>query len=86
MSKARGDKYIIERDERDIGGKLIRVAEYDDWDVAKAAWNARKPDDNRDIVFWFCRINDGIDDPAHCFVIESKEKNNDDQDPVHRRL
>lgn len=74
MSKARGDKYIIERDERDLGGKLVRVAEYEDWDAAKSAWQSTDPDERPGIMFWFCRLNNGIDDPAHCFVIESKER------------
>jgi hypothetical protein len=74
VSKARGDRYIIERDERDVGGKLIRIAEFDDWTAAKAAWESTNPDASPNMMFWLCRLNEGIDDPAHCFVIESKEK------------
>jgi hypothetical protein len=73
MSGARGDKYIIERDERDLGGKLHRIALYDNWIAAKHAWQVTGPDEEPDIVYWLCRLREGIDDPAHCDVIESKE-------------
>ena len=74
----RGDIYVIERDERDIGGKLTRIATFYDHAAAYSAWHATEPDRRFGVQFWLVRMNFGIDDPAHCDVIEFKEIDPDD--------
>lgn len=75
MAKLKPDDiYIIERDERDIGGKLERIATYYDWEHARDAWKNTPPDDREDVQLWFVKLEHGIDDPAHHTVLECKQK------------
>jgi len=61
-------KYIIERDERDIAGGdgLITIATFDNWEEAKAAWEATPVHANRDITMWFAHVTNGTN------VLDSK--------------
>jgi hypothetical protein len=54
---AKGDKYIIERDLRDKGGELERIASYDSWKEASDAWKGTSPDPDKDVTMWFARVS-----------------------------
>lgn len=72
MAKYRGDRYIIERDERDIGGGLVRLCIFDNWADAYLKWLETKTDCRRGVQLWLLRLRGGIDDPAHTDAIECK--------------
>lgn len=74
MSKARGDTYVIEIDERDVGGGLRTVAVYYQWDDASTAWKKLEPDARAGVQHWLLRLQFGINDPAHVTVVECKDK------------
>lgn len=81
MTKNRGDVYIIERDERDIGGKLTTLATFYDEKTAYQAWETAEPDREHGVQLWLCRLNGGIYDPSHCDVLEFKDLDPDDLTP-----
>ncbi len=58
----KGDKYIIDRDERGINGKLVRVSTFDDFKTARAAWDNTPKDPRPEVVMFFARLNSGAED------------------------
>lgn len=70
MAKFKGDYYIIDRDEREIGGECDTIATFKTWREAKKAWDEMKPDPASDVTLWFARKNDTKE--GRCETITSK--------------
>jgi hypothetical protein len=68
------DRYIIERDERDIGGGCTVVATFETWQVANKAWNLLEPDDDERIFLWLLRVHNGEPNHLNTTVIDCKVK------------
>lgn len=64
MAQGKGDRYLIERDERDIGGRCRITATFETWQAATAAWQLVEPDPNPDVFIWLLRVR-GDDPPSH---------------------
>lgn len=56
MAKARGDIYHVDKDTRHVpDGALTTISTFDDWKMAKAAFDAATPAENE--ILWFWRQN-----------------------------
>lgn len=69
------DVYVIERDERDIGGGFKIIARFDSWLEASKAWNLVHEDDDPNVFMWLLRFKAGeSSDPLKAFVLDCKVK------------
>lgn len=72
MAVAKGDYYIIDRDERDIGGELVRVATLRTWKSAKQAWSETQPSDDEQVGMFFARVRVMQDGTEGCDTLDCK--------------
>lgn len=68
------DTYVIERDERDMGGAQTIVAVYDNFKSAKEAWDKVVTPMNEHVTIWFLRRIGGSEDLGKTVVIDCKVK------------
>lgn len=48
--------YLIDRDEREIGGKLVTVAAANTWLAIKRKWDDLPPDPRKDVTLFLGRV------------------------------
>lgn len=68
------DTYIIERDERDMGGALTLIAVYEDYQTAKEVWDKIESPINENVTLWLLRRIGGSEDIGKSIVIDCKVK------------
>jgi len=68
------DTYVIERDERDLGGEITVIAIYEDYQTALAVWEKVAVPVNEKITMWFLRRIGGSADLGKTVVIDCKCK------------
>ena len=75
MAYGMGDRYVIERDERDIGGNCTITATFETWQAATAAWELIQPDENEKVFMWLLRVRGGgRPDHLNSIVMDCKVK------------
>jgi len=57
--KAESQVYLIDRDERDIGGELKTIHRCESWTRAQNLWFKLRPDENPYVAYWLTRDDDG---------------------------
>lgn len=64
--------YIIDRDEREIGGELVRVATFTSWKEAKAAWDSTRRAEDRNVSMFFARLHTMANGEESCDTLECR--------------
>jgi hypothetical protein len=72
MATAKGHYYIIDRDEREVGGELVRVATLNTWTEAKAAWDKTEPSGDDQVPMFFARMSKMRDGSDSCDTLACK--------------